>query len=130
MCSRSVSPRAMARTRQRRRKHKGTQAGTIKQRTGGSRRARRSDARSVSHQRRQHRLDTPPTWRSAVMRGLLASAGLFVLLALALGAPISSSLPLALAAAAVYIPAFHAVDGFAYRRRQRAKERERAGQQG
>ena len=118
----------MARTRQRRRKHKGTQAGTLKQRARGSRAMRRSDARSVTQQRRQHRLDKPPTWRGAINRGLLAAAGLFALLVIVLKAPLGAAVSLSLGAALLYVPAFHAVDSFAYRRRQRARERERAGE--
>ena len=69
--------------------------------------------------------DVPPTWGSAVTRGLLG-AGLFgVLLVTLFGQPISSSIALAAAMLLIYIPMGHFMDRFFYNRRQAAKRRER-----
>lgn len=104
----------------RRRKHRGTQAGTV--RRSRSRPRTRAEARGSAQQRRRHRLDEPPTWRGAFTRGLLAAAALFALATLLLGASPGQAIGLSLLSAAIYIPAFHAVDSFAYRRRRRKRE--------
>jgi Flp pilus assembly protein TadB len=104
----------------RRRKHRGTQAGTV--RRSRSRPRSRTEARSSSLQRRQHRLDQPPTWRGAFTRGAIAAVTLFALATLILNASVGEALGLALVSAALYIPAFYVVDSFVYRRRQRKRE--------
>ena len=65
----------MAQTRKkRRRKHRGTQAGTI-DRAGRTGRPRtREEAKQISRQRRQERLDRTPTLKGAVQRAALAAA--------------------------------------------------------
>ena len=105
----------------RRRKHRGTQAGTVRPLAArGRARARRRAA--TSEQRRQQRLNQPPTWRGAfdarrARRGEPLPAA---------GAPPerrrAEAIGLALLAAAIYMPAFHAIDSFVYRRRQRKRE--------
>jgi len=109
----------MARQR-RRRKHRGTQAGTV--RRSRSRPRSRAEARGTAEQRRQQRLNQPPTWRGAITRGLIAAASLFALATLLLGASPGQSIGLALLSALLYIPSFHFVDSFMYRRRQRKRE--------
>jgi hypothetical protein len=104
----------------RRRKHRGTQAGTV--RRSRSRPRSRAEARGGAEQRRQHRLDQPPTWRGAFTRGLIAAASLFLLATLLLGASPGQAIGLALLSAALYIPSFHLVDSFVYRRRQRKRQ--------
>ena len=64
----------MAQTRnKRRRKHRGTPAGTIERpaRTGRSR--VQQDAKETARERRAARLDREPTWRSAVNRAAIAA---------------------------------------------------------
>jgi Flp pilus assembly protein TadB len=110
-------------TQRRRKKHKGTQAGSVRP----NRRARprnRAQARQTSEQRRQEKQNQPPTWTGAIGRGALAAGALFALLVLLLDAPIGGAIGLALLAAAIYTPAFHLIDGFAYRRRMRKREEE------
>ena len=104
----------------RRRKHRGTQAGTI--RRSRSRPRTRASARVGSEQRRQQRLNEPPTWRGAITRGAIAAASLFALAVLLLGASVASGLGLAAMAGLIYVPAFHAVDTYMYRRRQRKRQ--------
>jgi len=104
----------------RRRKHRGTQAGTVKR--ARTRPRSRAEARGSSEQRRQQRLNEPPTWRGAFTRGAIAAVSLFALAVLLLGASVGESIGLSLFAAVIYVPAFHAVDTFAYNRRQRKRQ--------
>ncbi len=119
----------MARARQtRRRKHRGTQAGTVRPR-GRARSTRprsRAEARTTAVQRRQERLNRPPTWRAAIQRGGIAAAALFVLLVLVFRASVVAAVPLALLAAALYVPGFHLTDTLLYRNRMRRRAREQA----
>jgi hypothetical protein len=109
----------MAQTR-RRKKHKGTQAGTVRQRGRG---APRADART-SEQRRVDRMNRPPSWRSAINRAGLAAAVFLAVLALLLKRPIGESLFYAAFMFLVYIPMGYSMDSFIYRWRQRRKARE------
>jgi hypothetical protein len=104
----------------RRRKHRGTQAGTV--RRSRARPRTRAEARGAAQQRRTNRLDEPPTWRGAFTRGAIAAVSLFALATLLLGASPGEATGLALLAAVLYIPSFHMVDSFIYRRRQRKRE--------
>jgi hypothetical protein len=69
--------------------------------------------------------DLPPTWTTAVTRGLLG-AGLFLVLLVALfGRPVLASVFLASFMLLIYIPRGHYLDLFFYNRRQAARRRER-----
>jgi Flp pilus assembly protein TadB len=110
----------MARDQRRRKKHRGTQGGRVR----ANRRSRprtRAQARQTSEQRRQEKQNRAPTWRGAIGRGALAAGSLFLLLVLLLDAPVGGAIGLALLAAAIYTPAFHLIDGYAYRRRMRKR---------
>jgi hypothetical protein len=113
----------MARARpRRRRKHRGTQAGTIR-RGGRSRlQAARTGAPSPPA-RRQSRLDQPPKLRSAVNRAGLAAAVFLGVLVMLLKQPAASSFGLAAFMFLVYIPIGYMTDSFLYRMRQRRKQR-------
>jgi hypothetical protein len=69
--------------------------------------------------------DIPPTWSTAVTRGLLGAGLFFVLLVTLFGRPALPSLALAGFMLLIYIPMGHAFDRFFYNRRQAAKRRER-----
>ena len=89
-----------------------------------NRRARprtRGQVKQTSEQKRQVKLNTPPTWRGAITRGAIASGSLFLLLVLLLDAPVGGAVGLALIAGAIYTPAFHAIDTFAFNRRMKKK---------
>ena len=121
----------MARPRQtRRRKYRGTQAGTVRPRGRGrtTRPRSRSDARATAEQRRQERLNRPPSWKAAFQRGGIAAGALFLLLAVVFKTTVVAALPLAILAALLYIPGFHLTDTLLYRHRMRRRERERARQ--
>jgi Flp pilus assembly protein TadB len=108
----------------RRRKHKGTQAGTVRKRRPTS----RAQARATTEQRRQERQNRPPTWRSSVTRGVIAAGALLVLLAVISG-NVGQAVVLAVAAFVIYVPAFHMIDSALYRRRALKREREQQGEQ-
>ena len=117
----------MAKDQRRRKKHRGTQGGRVRP-NRRSRPRSRAQARQTSEQRRQDKQSRPPTWQGAIGRGALAAASLFLLLVLLLDAPVGGAIGLALLAAAIYTPAFHLIDGFAYRRRMQKRARESADQ--
>jgi hypothetical protein len=79
-------------------------------------------------QRRQERLNRPPTWRSAIQKGGIAALALFALVVIVFKASVGAGIPLAVLAAAIYIPAFYMTDSLLYRARTRRRERERARQ--
>src|SRR5918997_582946 len=81
-------------TTKRRRKHRGTQAGTIapvaESRSRGAkapaaRSADKAAAREEARRRRAERLDKPPTWRGAINRAAIAAVIVAVLAVLPLG---------------------------------------------
>jgi Flp pilus assembly protein TadB len=115
----------MAQTRRKRRtKHRGTPAGTIEAR---GRTGRPPTAQEKKRQdrttAREKRLNTPPTWKAAITRALLAGALVFVfLLVTAKG---HNKIPVALGftavAVALYIPGGYYLERMLYVRRQRKK---------
>jgi uncharacterized membrane protein len=116
----------MAQTRKRRRrKHRGTQAGSVDRRRSGARPRSRSEARAKAKSQYALRREQPPTWRSAINRGLIAAGIFLALLILAFGRPFAASLALSLFMLAFYIPMGYFIDRFFYRRRQAQKQRER-----
>lgn len=112
----------MAQTkRKRRRKHRGTPAGTIERsgRTGSAR--TRQDAKQVARERRRERLDRPPTWRGAVNRAGIAALVFAVLVVLVFGKPVSYGATLAVLMFVLYIPLGYLTDSAIYRFRQRRR---------
>ena len=120
----------MAQTkRKRRRKHRGTAAGTVEARgrtskpTSGSRRtasSTRSTAKMTAAERRQQRMDTAPTWRSALNRAAFAAAILVVFIAI-IQKNIAQALVMGVFALLIYVPMSYYTDLALYRRRQRKK---------
>jgi hypothetical protein len=80
----------------------------------------------TAEQRRQERLSRPPTWRAAFQKGAIAAVALFALVVVVFKASVVAGIPLAILAAAIYIPAFYMTDSFLYRARMRRRERDRA----
>jgi hypothetical protein len=115
----------MAQTkRKRRRKHRGTQAGTI-ERAGRTGRARtREEAKQIARQRRRERLEREPTWKGAVQRAALAAALFGLLVVVAFGREPAQGAFLALFMFALYIPLGYATDTAIYRFRQRRKRQQ------
>jgi hypothetical protein len=128
----------MAQTRRKRkRRHRGTQAGTIDARGRTSKppestpRKAASNPRSKSggatsnrdaaRQRREARFDTPPTWRGALNRAGFAAAILVIFISV-LQKNIAAGLLMGVIALVVYIPLSYYTDMALYRRRQRRKQ--------
>ena len=119
----------MAKTKgKRRRKHRGTQAGTVERpletrgrgASGGAGTHDKTAARQRARQRRVERMDRPPTWRSSAIRAGLAALFVAVVL-IVLGNPPQQALLLAVVALVVYVPLGYAFDKFVYRLRQKRK---------
>jgi hypothetical protein len=112
----------MAQTKRKRtRKHRGTPAGTIERAGRTGRPQTREDAKQISRQRRQERLDTPPNWRGAINRAAIAAAVFGVLVVLAFGRTVAQGAVLAGFMFLLYIPLGYLTDTAIYRFRQRRK---------
>jgi Flp pilus assembly protein TadB len=115
----------MAQTRRKRRtKHRGTPAGTIETRGRTGRPPTAEERkRQTRVSAREKRLNTPPTWKSSIMRALLAAVLVFAFLLIT--AKGKNKVPVALAFTAValivYIPAGYYLELMLYRRRMRKK---------
>ena len=113
--------------RKRRRKHRGTQAGTIERagRTGQPR--TREEAKQVARKRREERMNTPPTLRSAVNRAAIAAALFGVLVVAIFGRPVAQGASLAAFMFLLYIPLGYGTDKLIYNFRQRRRAGGAAG---
>lgn len=117
----------MAQTKKkRRRKHRGTQAGTVHKpvRTAGSSKGRggsRAAAKPTAAQRREERLNRVPTWRGAFNRSVLAAAVFGVLVILLFKQPVEAGVSLAAVMVLIYWPMSYFTDKLIYNRRHRAK---------
>jgi len=112
----------MAQTK-RKRKHRGTPAGTIEARGRTGRPPKASEVRKTAAQRRQERMDRPPTWRGAVNRAAIAALIFAVIAALVLGTEPAAAAVLALLAFAMYVPSGYYIDKLIYERRQKQKQK-------
>ena len=114
----------MSSRQKRRKKHRGTQAGTVRQRS------RRSGTRTTGNlapaERRRQRLDRPPSWRAAANRAAISALVFFAVLVLVLRQATGNAIVLALFMLLVYIPMGYGIDSFIYRFRQRKKQRDQA----
>ncbi len=118
----------MARSKKkRRRKHRGTQAGTIERSGRTGRPQTRTEAREISRSRRRERFDHPPTWRGSLNRAVLAAAIFGLVVVLLLGQPPIQGLTLAAVMVLLYLPMTYYTDLFIYRRRQRRRPGAEAG---
>lgn len=117
----------MAQTkRKRRRKHRGTQGGRIDVNRRAARPRSRAEAQARARARttkRGPKVDSPPTWRGAAVRGLAAAAIFTVLLLLIFRRSAGAALGLGAFMLAFYIPAGYYIDTFMWRRRERARMR-------
>jgi hypothetical protein len=116
----------MAQTnRKRRRKRRGTQGGRVDTNPRRSRPRNRAEAKARAAAKRKpaQRGDMPPTWRSSIVRGLVAAAIFFVLLLLIFGRPLGAALALGAFMLAFYVPAGYFIDMTMWRRRERARMR-------
>jgi hypothetical protein len=107
--------------KKRRRKHRGTQAGTIERARRTGRTSTREEAKAIARQRRQERLDRPPTWRSAANRAAIAALLFAVLIVVAFKRPVEQGVSLGALMLLLYIPLGYGTDLAIYRFRQRRK---------
>jgi drug/metabolite transporter (DMT)-like permease len=109
----------MAQTRKRRRrKHRGTQGGSIDRRRGRGRPRSREEARAQARRRSESRRDLPPTWRSAFTRGLFGAGIFLLLMVLLFSRPFGEALLLSAVMLALYVPMGYYIDRFFWRRRR------------
>jgi len=109
----------MAQTkRKRRRKHRGTQGGSIDRRRSRGRPRSREEARAQAKRRSDVRRDRAPTWGSAFRRGLIGAAIFFALLMIAFGRGFAESFVLGVVMLGIYVPLGYAVDRFFWNRRR------------
>lgn len=112
--------------KKRRRKHSGTQAGTIHRATRERKPETKEERRDAARRRRIDRMDRPPTLKGAAGRAAIGAV-VFALLAFFLfGQTVPGALLLGGLMLLVYIPIGYMIDLFVYRRHQRRK----AGQAG
>jgi hypothetical protein len=113
----------MAQTKRKRRtKHRGTAAGTISARGRTGRPPTPDERKKAARETaREARLNTPPTWNSAIKRALLAAGFMFIFLLLTSKGNIVAALLFAIFAFALYVPSGFYLESFLWRRRQRKK---------
>jgi len=129
----------MAQTKKRRRrKHRGTQGGSIDNTRRSRPRSRaeaKAQARSQMSKGRNKkgtrtnapRQAKPPSWAGSVNRAGIGALIFLGLLLLAFGQPPATSIALAGLMFVVYIPMGHSIDSFFYNRRRRTEQRARQG---
>jgi hypothetical protein len=116
----------MAQTkRKRRRKHRGTQGGSIDTKGRSARPRSREEAKARARSRRKPtpRADAPPTWRSAAIRGLVAAVIFTAILMLLFKRSLGEAFGLGAFMLAFYIPGGYYIDTMMWRKRERARIR-------
>jgi hypothetical protein len=115
----------MAQTRKRRqRKHRGTQGGRVDTKRRSRPRTRAEAKQRARTKRSVPKSDLPPTWRSAITRGIIIS-GLLIATLLVFKKPVGASIAFGAFMLAFYIPMGFYIDRWNWRRRQRAQMRDR-----
>jgi hypothetical protein len=111
--------------RKRRRKHRGTQGGRVDPNRRAGRPRTREEAKAQARAKRKpaQRVDRPPTWTSAAIRGVVAAAVFGVLSMLFFRNSAGVAILLAASMLVIYIPAGYYIDSMMWRRRERARIR-------
>ena len=114
----------MAQTKRKRRtKHRGTAAGTISSRGRTGRPPSPEERKKAARESaREARLNSPPTWKGARNRAMLAAGFMFVFLLLTSKGNIVAAVLFAVFAFALYVPSGYSLESYLWRRRQRKKE--------
>ncbi|MDX6649398.1 MAG: hypothetical protein QOJ97_1349 [Solirubrobacteraceae bacterium] len=108
--------------RKRRRKHRGTPAGTIEARGRTGRKLTPEErAKPAARKGGATRFDKPPNWKGAAQRAGIAAAIFFIAVVALFRQPIASAIPIGLFMFLVYIPLGYYTDTFLYRRRMAKK---------
>jgi hypothetical protein len=116
----------MAQTKRKRRtKHRGNAAGAIETRGRTGRKPTadesKTKAKQTAQQRRDARLNKPPTWAGAAQRAALATVIFVIALLVVFREPVSRVIALSGFILLLYIPMGYFTDLFLYRRRQAKK---------
>jgi Flp pilus assembly protein TadB len=114
----------MAQTKKkRRRKHRGTQAGTIETpgRTGRPSGSRPASKTATRAQARQNKFDKEPTWRGSINRAAFAAVILAVFISV-VQKNVPAGIVLGIVAMLFYVPMSYYTDRALWRRRQRQKQ--------
>ncbi|HEV2813693.1 MAG TPA: hypothetical protein VGW10_10610 [Solirubrobacteraceae bacterium] len=110
----------MAQTRKRRRtKHRGNAAGMVEARGRTGRRPEEGEKRGIKQdaaERRRNRMETPPTWRSALNRAGIATAVFAVLVVLLFRRPVYEAAVLSCFMLGLYVPLTYYTDMWIHRR--------------
>jgi hypothetical protein len=117
--------------KKRRRKRRGTQGGRIETKSRARPRSReeaKARARSSRGKKPATRADLPPTWRNSAIRGIAAAVIFALLLLVIFKRPIGVALAFGGFMLIFYIPSGYYIDMTLWRRRERARIRERADQ--
>jgi hypothetical protein len=125
----------MAQTKRKRKtKHRGNAAGMIEVRGRTGRRPTESERKSAAKQtgaeRRLERMNQPPTWRSAVVRAVFATAFFAVALLLLFRNPVGGTIAISAFVFVMYIPLGYYTDLWMYKRRMRNQAAARAKAKG
>jgi hypothetical protein len=113
----------MAQTKRKRtRKHRGTPAGTIERAGRTGRPQTREDAKQIARQRRQDRLDKPPTWSGSVNRAAIAAAVFAVLVVVLFDRTVAQGAILGAFMFQLYIPLGYVTDVAIHRYRLKKKQ--------
>jgi len=112
-------------TKRRRRKHRGTQGGSVDRRGRTSRPRSRQEARARARKQLGQKRESPRSWSQAVTRGLFGAAVFLALWVLLFHQSFATSLGLAALLLLLYIPMGYYLERFLYNRRQAAKRRDR-----
>lgn len=119
----------MASTKKKRKsKHRGNAAGMIEARGRTGRKPTNDEKTAGSKKQgrpvtgpRPHRLDNPPTWKSAAFRAVLAAGAFFGILVLFFKRPVQPSAVIAVVMIAFYTPLGYFTDLWLHRRHVRRK---------
>ena len=115
----------MAQTkRKRKRKHRGTQGGSVS-RASNRRPRNRDEARAQARRNQDLRRNQAPTWQSAFKRALIMSVILFALMAFFVGQSIASAAALSVVMVGIYTPMGYYLERFLHRRRMAAEQKAR-----
>jgi hypothetical protein len=117
----------MAQTKKRRRtKHRGNAAGMVESRGRTGRRPDEKEkgggVKQDAAARRRNRMETPPTWRSAFNRALIAAVVFAVLMVVVLQREIAAAVVFSIALLALYVPLTYYTDLWIHRRYLRKQQ--------
>jgi hypothetical protein len=108
----------------RRRKHRGTQAGTVEARGRTSRPSATGGkpAAKTPRERREERMNRPPTWRGTMSRALIGAVLIGIVGAIsAKSNRVAVGVLFAAIGFVLYMPTMYYFDRYMYRRRQRRR---------